>query len=1074
MVWSHRVRMFLVVVLAVSLTVLVVPAAAQAAPTAGRAAPPPAATPAAVGQPPQPVSTAVGAHPALGPTRAGTVGGRSLDITLALVAGGAAVQVTITPLVDLPAATLRVVTAQGRQELNRSQVGLGALRPGVSIRRTVALRVPDGDVGVVAAVLAGQQLLGSRFVALRRHGGQVLAAGSLAQLDDAALAADRRSGTLSQAAYAHQVVAAHRAPGAAGTVAPAALATTTLTVSGTASYRDRNGSVRPVRSGTVELVDSGGVVHITGTTRDDGSFTLSTSEVFGSMTVAVRISTQSAYGVVFQPNGSYWTAYSALQTVTSGSTWSGVSIVLNRDTEANRGFAVLDELRTLGAYYQSIRDPGWPVTRLGVTYPSGTVDSSTDRGTRLIDISGGETLCTYPDGHTDWCPEDAYDWDVAAHESGHVVAFQGGFDASAGGAHNVCTNAWGTTTDQQITRDKDAAVKLAWSEGWATFYGVSALWLQGVPSWAYPDAGDTSYNDRPGPPHNNTYRNVNYSLEGADYCATTPQASPHGDDSEMAISRALWDLWDTANDGETLSWSFGDILGRLKAAKPTTFTAAWAALSSGRSASDLDQAGRVLETWGFAPTGMQPSGTVGDSPARFSWSRGGIPAHPNDTFTLRVRDMLGPTPLEGRVLWQVTTTGTSYQPDAVTWEAIARAQNVIVDVSGAQSTAPVSGPFWSHGYKLTILPNGRYVPVTPTRILSGFIVDLTRAGVTLAPLGKGGVPSSGVSAVAFQLTAAFDFPGALSVDDGGGFGTGTLALTDSIGQQQGVTNLVVAKLSSAGTVSIRYSQGNGAALVFADVVGYYVFSPQASTASTYVPLTPARILNAADITAGGSIPVAPLGKGGIPTTGVTAVLAHVIVRSGARGNATVYPDGATKPGTWDVYFGTDYYYANLVPAKLGSNGQFRISTSVAARVYVDVVGYFRTPAGTTGESTFVGLRPWRIVSGVTVPAGATYTLSPLGAQSPDGTRAIPSTGVAAVAFTLTACASAIGAISVYPAGVTDPATGNLYYHPSYNGHPTCWSLLQSAKLGSNGQIVLHNRGSVSVSISVDVDGYYRT
>ncbi len=451
-----------------------------------------------------------------------------------------------------------------------------------------------------------------------------------------------------------------------------------------------------MRSGTVELVDSGGAVHITGTTRDDGSFTLSTSEAFGSMTVAVRISTQSAYGVVFQPNGSYWTAYSALQTVTSGSTWSGVAIVLDRDTETNRGFAILDELRTLGAYYQGIRDAGWPVARLGVSYPSGEPSSFADRATNLIYISGGETLCDYPDGHTDWCPEDAYDWDVVAHESGHVVAYQGGFDASAG-------------------------------------------------------------------------------------------------------------------------------------------------------------------------------------------------------------------------------------------------------------------------------------------------------------------------------------------------------------------------------------------LVFADVVGYYVFSPQASTASTYVPLTPTRILGPADITtAGDSIPVAPLGKGGIPTTGVSAVVAHVIVRSGTSGNATVYPDGVTKPGTWDASFGTDYYYANLVPAKLGSNGQFRISTSVAARVYVDVVGYFRTPAGTAGESTPVGLRPWRIVDPVSVPAGATYTLSPLGTQSPDGTRNIPSTGVAAVAFTLTACASAIGAISVYPAGVTDPGTGNLYYHPSYNGYPTCWSLLQSAKLGSNGQIVLHNRGNVPVSISVDVDGYYRT
>jgi hypothetical protein len=169
-----------------------------------------------------------------------------------------------------------------------------------------------------------------------------------------------------------------------------------------------------------------------------------------------------------------------------------------------------------------------------------------------------------------------------------------------------------------------------------------------------------------------------------------------GDDSELAVSRVLWDLRDTANDGEAVAWSLPDLLGRLKAAHPTTFTAAWVALSSGRSAGDLDQARRVLETWGFAPTDLQPSGTISDSQPRFSWRAGGIPAHPNDTFTLRVRN------LNGNVLLQVTTSATSYQPDAAAWDPIARAQNVTVDVSGGQSTDPASGPFWSHGYRLTV------------------------------------------------------------------------------------------------------------------------------------------------------------------------------------------------------------------------------------------------------------------------------------------------------------------------------------------------------------------------------------
>jgi hypothetical protein len=1040
MVWSRRVRVFLVAVVAVSATVLGLPGAAPASPTAGRVASPAVAAP-AVGQAPQPPRPAIATPRALGPARAGAVSGHSLDITVDLVAGGAAAQVTITPLVDLPAATLQVVTAQGRHQLHRSRVGLGALRQGTWVRRTVALVVPDGDTGLVAAVLAGQQVVGSQFVAVRRHAGQVLAAGSLAQLEDAVLAADRQRGTLSQAAYARGVAAAHRAPGKAGTVtAGAALAETTLTVSGTASYRDRAGIARPVRSGRVELVDSGGAVHISGTTRDDGSFTLSASEAFGSMTVAVRISTQSAYGVVFQPNGSYWTAYSAPQTVTSGSTWSGVAIVLARDTgETNRGFAILDQLRSLGAYYQSIRDPAWPVTRLGVSYPSGSRYSSADPDTHLIRIAGGETLCTYKTNGTeyqDWCPEDAYDWDVAAHESGHVVAHQGGFDASGGRAHNVCDNAWGTTTDEQITRDKDAAVKLAWSEGWATFYGVSALRLQpGVPSWASP-TGDVAYQDRPGPPHNNPYRDINYSLESADYCATTAQASPHGEDSEMAISRALWDFWDVANDGETLSWSFGDLLGRLKAAKPTTFTAAWAALSAGRSTDELDQAGRVLETWGFAPTNLQPSGTIeGNSPARFSWGTGGSPAYPNDRFTLRVRDALTDT-----VLWQVTTAGTSYQPDAATWEVITRAYKVTVDVSGAQSTAPASGPFRGSDHPLTVLPNGRYVPVTPARIVRNVSVPASdgQGGNFYAfnPLGQGGVPPNGVLAVAVQLSASSTGRGQVALCPVKHWPAGGKNCNVSRNSQgywvsgfnlnywpnKAATNFAIASPGEGGAIWV-WNDSEYPATVNVDVVGYYLAIAPAGAGSTYVPLTSTRIVNGGSVSTTTPLTVAPLGQAGIPTTNVSAVVAHVTARttSGSNGYITVYPDGVTKPGTADINFHGTPYYSNNVQVKLGGTGRFKIATTGAnATVYVDVLGYFQTSPGAAAGLSYVDVTDAEVVN-TFVGAGAIYTFSPLGQAG------LPTSGVFAVAFTLTGSNAAsypqvepYYGMRVYPVGATLP------------------------------------------------------
>lgn len=614
---------------------------------------------------------------------AGTQDGQAVEVAVRLRPEAPEVEVTITPRQAVPGATLRLTTSSGDRELSRAESALGDLRPGETLTRSVALSTPPagGEVGIVAGVVAAEHYLGSRFLAVRAHQGGLVSAPAFGLLDDAALAADRAAGRLTEQSYRQRLAEVHKAPGSAGAVravtspSPSAVATTRIT--GTITYRDRNNVSHPVRGATVEFVDIMNAIYGSARTTSTGTFSI-TATITVTKTYWVRVSSDVANGWVANNINPRYTAFSASKNVAPGSTWSGVTINLTRDSLEGRAFALLDALYTVSNYYVSIRQPSWQA-KLGVIYPSGDNLSYADSN-GLIFIRGGDTQC----GGT-WCSEDAFDWDVLGHESGHIVGRAAGMINSPGGPHDVCAHAWSGG------RSKTDAVGLAWSEGWATFYGLVAL-SSGVPS-GMPNAGGTDYDDPTGPPHNAGI-NLSYSLE-----SNSSLCSPGGDDSEVSVSRALWDFWDSANDSETVSWSLTNMLGRLDPANATTFSAAWQALSSGRTMTELDSAGTILETMAFSPTSVMPmSGTVGNSPVHFAWAPGGPPAHLNNSFTVTVRRASNLAVLAS----VFTGANTDYLPDTATWATIAAAGTVTVEVSGGQTTAPASSGYLSHRNVLTI------------------------------------------------------------------------------------------------------------------------------------------------------------------------------------------------------------------------------------------------------------------------------------------------------------------------------------------------------------------------------------
>ncbi|MCH7788249.1 MAG: hypothetical protein IH940_02290, partial [Acidobacteria bacterium] len=137
---------------------------------------------------------------------------------------------------------------------------------------------------------------------------------------------------------------------------------------------------------------------------------------------------------------------------------------------------------------------------------------------------------------------------------------------------------------------------------------------------------------------------------------------------------------------------------------------------------------------------------------------------------------------------------------------------------------------------------GQFVPLAPARILDTRTEGpaLGKQGVrTLQVAGRGGVPFS-ASAVVMNVTVTNTTAASfLTVWPAGS--TRPNASNLNYVANQSVPNLVKVRLSNSGAVDLYNHEGSTD--VLADVAGYYTGSSAPPSASKYVPLSPARILD---------------------------------------------------------------------------------------------------------------------------------------------------------------------------------------------------------------------------------------
>lgn len=456
----------------------------------------------------------------------------------------------------------------------------------------------------------------------------------------------------------------------------------------------------------------------------------------------------------------------------------------------------------------------------------------------------------------------------------------------------------------------------------------------------------------------------------------------------------------------------------------------------------------------------------------------------------------------------ITTTGNA---SCTTSYSAAASHAIVANYSGDPNYAASSG-------SLTQQMNyvGSYQALQPTRICDtrpiqpGVVANQCNSGNprAAAPIGPAGTLTIDVcagagagcalTAVAVNVTAT----GATESSFLTVYPTGvSLPTASNLNYTPGdtVANLVEVAVGTNGTITL-YNRA-GSVDVVVDLEGTMAGGNTSSgSPRLYTPVAPQRICDTrpdqpgvvtnqcnngglgATLGSNGTLNVQITGQGGIPSTGVSAVVLNVTATdTSASGFLTAWPTGNPQPSASNVNWAAGQTVPNRVIVPVGYNGQVSVyNFSGTADVVIDVNGWYGDGTGTSSTgSTFTGITPTRICdtradqpgvatnqcngggTGLALGSGQTMTIQ---VASTGGAVPAGATGVVVnVAVTGTTAASFL---TVWPSDVTRPTVSDL----NWAAGETVPNLVV-VKLSSSGQITVFNN-SGSTDVIVDVVGYY--
>ncbi len=426
---------------------------------------------------------------------------------------------------------------------------------------------------------------------------------------------------------------------------------------------------------------------------------------------------------------------------------------------------------------------------------------------------------------------------------------------------------------------------------------------------------------------------------------------------------------------------------------------------------------------------------------------------------------------------QPTTTTTTSQPTTTTTQPT-------TTTTTQPTTTTTTQPTTTTTTQVQSLPpdapasTSRYVAVQPARLVD------TRPGLPVpanTPVDfqiTGGVVPPTATAVLLNVTATESAgSGYLQVFPTGRTTPGSSSTSNVDFAGQTIPNAAFAPLGDGGKVTVFATFTTD---VLIDVFGYFV--PDASaTAGRLVPLTPMRVLDTRNgigwvsptpsplVDGGTTISLQVAGRGGVPSTGVSAVVMNVTVDNPtAPGFVQVSPTPVTQGAFSNLNPEPGRTIANLVVVPLGTGGRVDLYSELYAPgtlgVVADVVGYFTD--GTAPNATaglFVPITPRRNLD-TRQPAPQ----SEIGSGSiVDVSTATVAPGASAIAGNLTSTGGDPGGYLQLSPSPVNPGTASSL-NTSYQGETIANAVVSPAAVGGAAQVYTFG----STHILLDITGWF--
>lgn len=251
----------------------------------------------------------------------------------------------------------------------------------------------------------------------------------------------------------------------------------TLSVSGKVIWKDTDNAEHPVKNAYVEIVDEDIAfddMQARVYTNNTGDFSATFANQIGwnekGCDIFFRIFAQNTKVKVQAMNSSTEGGY-FFRTKTDKDINSSIINKIQgiTNTDVAKSFSVMQALNE-GINYANAIDPS-ETYRAYASFPAVSIIGTSCYGLKSLYIL-----------NDDYC-----DWDVILHEFGHYIADTIDIDNSPGGDHKSSDDLIDTAGS------KSKAIRLAWSEGWATYFSIASqryLSLGGIPS-----VGDYNYTD---------------------------------------------------------------------------------------------------------------------------------------------------------------------------------------------------------------------------------------------------------------------------------------------------------------------------------------------------------------------------------------------------------------------------------------------------------------------------------------------------------------------------------------------------------------------------------------------------